>query len=305
MKKAFILSAILSFLSLTACTHSAKEKSIAIAENSYKQSINEWHRSREESLKADDGWLAVAGLFWLKEGHNTFGSANSNDIVFPEGKIAEQAGKFILTDNEVLLEADTTAGIIIDGVDLKQGVIYSADMKQAPVMKHGSLSWYVIKRGDKYGIRLRDTESEARKNFTGIKRYPVTLDWKLEAKLELNPFPKQVAITNVLGQTSQEQSPGALVFKIAGQQYRLDVLEEGAELFVIFADKTNGKETYGAGRYLYVDKPDGDGKTVIDFNKSTNPPCAFTSFATCPLPPKQNFLDVEILAGEKAYEVTH
>jgi len=127
-------------------------------------------------------------------------------------------------------------------------------------------------------------------------------EWRLEARLEQPPLPKQIAITNVLGQTSQEPSPGEVVFTVNGQEYRLDALEEGEELFIIFADKTNGTDTYGAGRYLYMPKPDASGKTYIDFNKAYTPPCAFTGFATCPLPPKQNFLSIAVPAGEKSGE---
>jgi uncharacterized protein len=309
MKNKLILAVIPILFSLVACTHSTKEQSPTEVTNKvnigYEQSINTWHKGREESLKKEDGWLALVGLFWLKEGRNTFGSSDKNDIVFPNNKLAAQAGAFILNHDQVLLEVADNTDVTIDGAVVKQTVVYNSEMEQAPEMKQGSLSWYVIKRGDKYGIRLRDAESEARKKFKGVERYPVASNWKLEAQLELNPFPKQIAITNVLGQTSQENSPGALVFTVAGQQYRLDVLEEGDELFLIFADKTNGTETYGAGRYLYAAKPGVDGKTILDFNKATNPPCAFTSFATCPLPPKQNFLAIKIPAGEKAYEGVH
>lgn len=273
---------------------------VADTDSSYVASIEEWHATRLDNLQKEDGWLALAGLYWLEPGENTFGSAKSNKIVFPEGKIAAQAGSFILDGDVVKLQVSKAADITINNEPVKQQVVYTSGTEHAPEMRYGSLKWVVIKRGDKYGVRLWDAKSEARQAFAGIERYPVLPTWKLEARLEQNPLPKQIPITNVLGQTSQEPSPGAVVFTVEGQQYRLDALEEGEELFIIFADKTNGTDTYGSGRYLYMPKPGADGKTVIDFNKAYSPPCAFTGFATCPLPPKQNFLPISITAGEKS-----
>lgn len=308
--KNYITAFGLAGLLLAGCTNSQSEKesvaTTAAADTTYVTEIDTWHAEREENLQKENSWLALAGLYWLEPGTNSFGSAEGNDVVFPEGKIAGQAGQFILNGDEVRLQVKDNADIKLKGEQVQQETtVFSPEMEEVPEMSHGSLTWVVIKRGDKYGIRLWDAESDARKNFTSIERYPVQPEWKLEARLEQNALPKQIAITNVLGQTSQEPSPGAVVFTIDGQQYRLDALEEGEELFIIFADKTNGSETYGSGRYLYIPKPGADGKTVIDFNKAYNPPCAFTGFATCPLPPKQNFLPIKVTAGEKAYEVGH
>lgn len=276
------------------------------ADTAYEASIDQWHAAREANLQQEDSWLALTGLYWLEPGENTFGSATHNDVVFPEGKIAAQAGSFILDGNAVRLQVNDGVNVQLNGEPLQQeAVVFAPEMEHAPELRHGPLKWTVIKRGDKYGVRLWDTESEARESFTGIARYPVQAAWKLEARLEQNPLPKQIPITNVLGQTSHEPSPGAVIFAVDGQQYRLDALEEGEELFIIFADKTNGTETYGSGRYLYIPKPGPDGKTVIDFNKAYNPPCAFTGYATCPLPPKQNFLPVTVTAGEKSYGEGH
>ena len=296
-------------LLLTGCTGSQSEnQGVAVGaatDEAYVESIDQWHVGREANLQKESGWLALAGLFWLEEGENTFGSAAGNDLVFPEGKIAAHAGTLLLTGDEVRLQTKKDADVTLNGVPAEEAVVYTSGMQEVPEMRHGSLSWFVIKRGDKYGVRLRDAESPAIAAFKGIARYPVQAAWKLEARLEQNPLPKQIAITNVLGQTSQEPSPGAVVFTVDGQEHRLDALEEGDELFIIFADKTNGTETYGSGRYMYIPKPGADGKTTIDFNKAYNPPCAFTGFATCPLPPKQNFLPIAVAAGEKAYEVGH
>ncbi|MHA6247011.1 DUF1684 domain-containing protein [Pontibacter sp. CAU 1760] len=290
---------------LFACSQpqeSPQTNKVPAAAAEYVETVNQWHHEREESLQKENSWLALAGLYWLEPGRNSFGSSGANDIVFPEGKIAPNAGAFILQGNEVWLEATPEASVLVNGQPPEgKALVFRPDMEAPQTMQHGALSWVVISRGDKYGIRLWDAEHPARQAFKGIARFPVTPSWKVEARLEQNALPKQIAITNVLGQTSQEPSPGAVVFTINGKQHRLDALEEGEELFIIFADKTNGNETYGAGRYLYIPKPGADGKTVIDFNKAYNPPCAFTGYATCPLPPKQNFLPLAIPAGEKSY----
>ncbi|OKL41942.1 DUF1684 domain-containing protein [Pontibacter flavimaris] len=308
MKKLLITAALAGFI-LTSCSQQKTDieaQSVETAmetDSSYVASIDAWHARRVENLQKEDGWLALAGLYWLEPGSNSFGSAEGNKIVFPKDRIAAQAGSFILEGDVVKLQISETAEITLDGEPVRQEAeVYTAGMEQPAVMRHGSLKWVVIKRGDKFAVRLWDAESEARRNFAGLERYPVQPEWRLEARLEQNPLPKQIPITNVLGQTSQEPSPGAVVFTVEGQQYRLDALEEGEELFIIFADKTNGTDTYGSGRYLYMPKPDSSGITYIDFNKAYTPPCAFTGYATCPLPPRQNFLPISVTAGEKSEE---
>ncbi|WP_276499095.1 DUF1684 domain-containing protein [Pontibacter litorisediminis] len=305
MKKHLIAATLAGFI-LSSCSESQPADTQGInqaaeADSGYVASIDAWHATRVQNLQKEDGWLALAGLYWLEPGSNSFGSAESNKIVFPEGKIAAQAGEFVLEGNVVKLQPAHGAGITLDGEPVQQEAeVYAPAMEQPAEMRHGSLKWVVIQRGDKYAVRLWDAESEARKSFAGLERYPVQPEWRLEARLEQNPLPKQIPITNVLGQTSQEPSPGAVVFRVDGQEYRLDALEEGEELFIIFADKTNGTDTYGSGRYLYMPKPDSSGKTYIDFNKAYTPPCAFTGYATCPLPPRQNFLPIAVTAGEKS-----
>jgi uncharacterized protein len=270
----------------------------------YVTAIEEWHAKRVENLKGPNGWLNLAGLFWLKEGMNTFGSGESNDIRFPEGKIAEQAGYFTLRNGTVTMEALENSDISIKGSSVKSIVAFHPDSSAsvAPRMEHGSLLWFVIKRDDQYGIRLRDRDSDGLRDFRGIERYPVDEKWRLKARFEKAEPGKTIDITNILGQTTPNPCPGTLVFEIDGAEQRLDaILEGGPELFIIFGDPTNSEETYPAGRYVYVDPPDSEGSTFIDFNKSYNPPCAFTQFATCPLPPRQNILTVPVTAGEKNY----
>jgi len=169
------------------------------------------------------------------------------------------------------------------------------------VAKVGRLSLFVIKRSDKYGIRLKDPDSQYRREFHGIESYPAKEEYKVTAKWL--PEPRKIPILNIVGQTEEMDSPGVAVFQLNGQEYRVrPVLEtpDAKELFYIFRDQTSAKETYGAGRFLYSAMPAG-GQVVLDFNKAYNPPCAFTPYATCPLPPAENRLAVRIEAGEKKY----
>lgn len=292
---------LLSWLA-TGCVESGgSAENKAVTTPAYVESVNEWHREREADLKGPDGWLTLAGLFWLQEGENTFGSGPDNSLTFPEGKIPGRAGILTLTGDTVRISINPEVEVLLDGQPVREGLLYTPEMAEVPKLTHGSLTWFVIKRGNKFGIRLRDLQNDALVHFKGIKRFPVKAEWMVEANLVKHPTPKQIPITNIVGQTSMQNSPGTLIFKLKGQQYQLDALEEGEQLFIIFADKTNGIETYGAGRYLYAAKPGPDGTTMLDFNKATNPPCDFVSYATCPLPPRQNFLPIMIEAGEKSY----
>ncbi len=264
----------------------------------YKTRLEEWHQKRVASLKREDGWLNLAGLFWLKEGENTVGRASDNKVVFPGG--AAHLGTFKLQNDVVQFTPTADAVVTVDGQKATgTQTIFTADAKPHTV-QHESLKWVVIKRGDQYGIRLRDLESEQLKNFHGIERFAINEKYRVTARLEKPSTPKTVAITNVLGQTSDQPLAGTLVFELEGKTYRLDATGE-EKLFIVFGDETNKKDTYGAGRFLYADQPSADGTTVLDFNQSINPPCAFTPYATCPLPPKQNKLAVRIPAGEKRF----
>jgi uncharacterized protein (DUF1684 family) len=184
---------------------------------------------------------------------------------------------------------------------------HDADENGPTIVQMGSIRFNVIKRGERFGLRVKDANARTRTEFAGLEYYPIDSQWRVEARLDpYNPI-KKIPIDDVTGMRSESDSPGALVFTLDGKEYRLDpVLEEGSdELFLIFRDDTSKDETYPAGRYLYAARPGPDGKTVIDFNKAYNPPCAFTPFATCPLPPLQNRLKTRIEAGEKRYDGAH
>jgi uncharacterized protein (DUF1684 family) len=255
------------------------------AASNFTTEIAAWHADREARLKAEDGWLSLAGLFWLHEGANPFGADSSLEIALPDGPA--HAGTFQLDHGKVTAAMD--------------GATHEVKPDSDDTVKVGRLRLLVIKRGERYGIRLKDPESEARREFKGIQSFPADESYRVTARWVAEP--RKIPILNVLGQTEESDCPGYAVFQMHGREYTLHPIfeEPGAkELFYIFKDETSGKETYPAGRFFYSDLPK-DGKVVLDFNKAYNPPCAFTPYATCPLPPPENRLTVRIEAGEKRY----
>jgi len=267
----------------------------------YEDSIVAWHHKRMQDLKAPNGWVNLVGLLWLKPGKNTFGSAQSNELIYQHKDMPTNAGVFTWeADNVKWVSQKGIATKIKDSL-INEIILYADDLKQAPQLVLGSLCWNLIKREDKIGVRLRDLKAPALKKFQSIPYFPIDTKYRVDAVLE-KPVNKQLMITNVLGQITAQETPGRLVFQLNGTTYKLDALDEGGdELFVIFGDATNEKETYPTGRFIYVSKPDATGHTFIDFNKAFNPPCAFTAFATCPLPPKQNILPIALKIGEKKF----
>ena len=269
--------------------------------NNYDQEIEQWKQKRINSLKKETGWLNLAGLFWLEQGKNSFGTGAKNKIIFPKGSLPEIAGNLILENGIVTLVNANDVNIKVNNEIVSQRVIFSTDSIKTPEISYSTYHWTIIKREDKIGIRLRNYNSEAVKKFNGTPRFATDSSWRFNAILKEPIVPTTIPITNVLGQTIQMKLLGKLIFSLKGEIISLDAVEEENQLFIIFGDATNGKQTYDAGRFLYADKPDSTGKTIVDFNKAYNPPCAFTPFATCPLPPKQNIIAIAITAGEKNY----
>jgi uncharacterized protein (DUF1684 family) len=271
-------------------------------DSAYRSEIETWRRQREARLKAEDGWLAVAGLFWLKEGPNTFGSGPGNAIALPPGSAPERAGTFELKQGKVTVSVGPDAAVTLAGKPVAGTTAVRSDNPgPADILKLGRLSMQVIDRSGRIGIRLRDPEAETRRRFLGLRWYPVREDLRVEARFVAWPAPRPIPIANVLGQVNDLPSPGYAEFRLEGRVLRLEpVIEEPGDdqLFYIFRDQTAGKGTYPAGRFMYSAKPK-DGAVVLDFNKAYSPPCAFTAYATCPLPPRQNRLPVSIEAGEK------
>jgi uncharacterized protein len=270
-------------------------------EKQYIQEIDGWYKKRIESLKEKDSWLSLAGLFWLNPGENSFGSDKSNGIIFPEGKAEDFMGWFDLKDGVVSVRLKPGVNITINDSVVTKMIMKNDNTPSPSILRYKTLSWFVIKREDKYGIRLKDSANPEFERFDGIDRYDVNPKWKVKAKFYPYDPVKNIEIPTIMGTIIKEPSLGYLQFQIDGKTFQLDPTGNinSKKLFIIFADQTNGDETYGAGRFLSVDFPHPDSTVYIDFNKAYNPPCAFTKYATCPLPPKQNQLAIEVTAGEK------
>jgi uncharacterized protein (DUF1684 family) len=269
----------------------------------YRTTINQWHKARIADLKMPNGWLNLEGLFWLHKGDNSFGSSNTADCFYNNPSFPALIGNFNYEGDSVTWKSTGANLIDIDKVKSKLNQSYKVFKTngKASVMDWNQFSWVVIKREDKVGIRFRNLKAKTLLEFKGIERFPINAAWKIQGKLE-QPVQDILMITNVLGQNTETKNAGKFIFEKNGQQYSLDVIDEGGEkLFIVFADQTSGVSTYGAGRFIEISKPDVNGNTEIDFNLAYNPPCAFTAFATCPLPPKQNRLALKIEAGEKNY----
>jgi uncharacterized protein (DUF1684 family) len=265
--------------------------------------VSAWRARRVESLTSDDGWLTLAGLFWLKPGANSFGRAPGNDLVLDNRALAERAGTFELSGGRVRFVAQPGSGVMHDGRTVGSLELASDAHGEPTVLASGALRFFIIERAGNLGVRVRDLENPHRVNFKGLDYFPVSTAWVLEARFEPYPPGRHIRIVNILGMEEDEQSPGAVVFVKDGRQWRLDtVLEEPGDqqLFIMFADATSGHETYGGGRFMYVPLP-AAGHVLLDFNKAYNPPCALNDFATCPLPPSQNRLKLRVEAGEKSY----
>ena len=272
------------------------------ADDAYVQALTKWRQEREATLKSDTGWLTVAGLFFLNQGRNTFGSGPLNDIVLP-ADAPPDAGVFELDGQKVSMRAKTP--LTVNGkettlVELRP----AASGNPADQLTIGALTLFVHVSGDRLAIRLRDRNSEIRRNFTGLKWFAPNDAYKVTGRFEPYAVPKTVKVPNILGDLETYTAPGVVAFTLNGQQHKLEVFESGSgdskRFFIVFRDLTSGKETYPSARFLYADLP-VNGQTTLDFNKAYNPPCAFNPYTTCPLPTEQNRMRVRIEAGELDY----
>lgn len=277
----------------------------ADAVSEYTKDIETWRAERVERLEAPGGWLSLIGLHWLKDGANTIGSGKDNAIVLAKGPA--KLGVATLKDGKVSIVLDPAAGATIDGHRKTSAALLDDSQPKPTTVAFDTVSFYLIKRGERIGLRVKDSAAPTRSGFLGIDYFPIDPSWRVTATwVPFKPAHK-LEIPNVLGDIDKLDVPGKAVFERDGKTYELlPVLEEpdADYLFFILADRTSGKLTYGAGRFLYTDMPK-DGKLVIDFNKAYNPPCAFTPFATCPLAPPENRLDLAVTAGEKKYRGHH
>ena len=271
----------------------------------YVPSVEKERADRLARLTKSDGWLSLIGLHFLQPGANTVGSAADNAIVFAAGP-AHLGTVTLSPEGRVAITLNPDTGARIDNRQLLSAELSDGEKSPLTVVKCGTISFFLIDRGGKKALRVKDTASPRLRHFLGLDYYPIDPSWRIEADWVPFDRPREVPIRNILGQVSPALIPGKAVFKRDGHTYELLPLIEGADepLFFVISDATSGTETYAAARFLYADPPQG-GKLVLDFNLAVNPPCAFTPFATCPLPPKENRLPIAVTAGEKKYRGEH
>lgn len=269
------------------------------AAEDYVQIIEGWRARRTETLRKPDGWLSLVGLHWLGEGPHRLGSDPKSDIVLPAGAPAT-VGTLEVSGKSVTLTAAPGVDLRMGGERRDRAVLEASD--DPAVVTVGTMSFQVVERTGRLALRVRDSQSPALQGFQGTEWFPVDPRWRVKARFEPYSPARTVQVPNYTGVATSETSPGVLVFTLGGQEHRLEALGSlsGKELFLVFGDRTNGKSTYSGGRFLYVAVPDAKGGVWVDFNRAYSPPCAFTPYATCPLPPAQNRLEAEIQAGEKA-----
>lgn len=263
-------------------------------DTAYLRELEHWRQERITDLKAD--WLPLVGLHWLQEGENRVGSERSNQVVLPLGP--PRLGSLELRGETVTFRADGSARVTIGGNPVRELRLQPDVSGEPTILEAGTLRLHLIRRGQRFGLRVKDLTSPAVRQLKKLEYFPVGSDYRVTA--DWAPANgKKLAILNVIGDVEQMPALGEARFRLHGREFRLyPIAGDDGRLFFIFSDLTRRKETYPAGRYLYADPP-RDGKVVLDFNKAYSPPCAFTAFATCPLPPKENRLEVRVEAGEK------
>ncbi len=275
---------------------------VAAPDAAYVQSFEKWKADQTDDLKQK--WLPLAGLYWLKPGASPFGSAADNAVVFPKGPA--HAGEFDLAGKAVSLKLLPDAHATIAGRSAASAILDPDTSGHPTEIEMGSLRFHVIVRGERVGIRLKDLESPAVAKFKGMTFYPLDLNYRVTAKWEPSDGKKTIDVPNVLGDVTPVPVAGTVVFNINGQEQRLTAWsgDSAKGLSFVFNDLTAKTDTYPGGRFLDTD-PVVNGTVILDFNRAYNPPCAVTPYATCPLAPKENRLQVAIAAGEKFDKSSH
>jgi len=276
---------------------------VSAASSQHAAEVERWRRRRVERLVSEDGWLSLTGLFWLADGENPLGADPASAIALPPQRGPASAGTIRLESGRAVFAPAPGLEARIDGRPLSGPTPLRSDAEADPsVLEIGPIRLQLLQRGGRFAVRVRDRDNPARGTLRPIPFFPVSVEWRLEATFEPASPPRTLPFPSVVGTVDLETCPGSLVFSVAGRQLRVDpVLERGeTDWWIVFGDRTNGVETYGGGRFVYAPPPVG-GHTVIDFNKAYNPPCVFTAYSTCPLPPPQNRLPIRVEAGEMAY----
>jgi uncharacterized protein (DUF1684 family) len=272
----------------------------ASAISAHEAEISEWRRQRHARLASDSGWLSLVGLEWLQQGENRLGSGDDADVRIPGGPA--DWGTITVSGDTLTYVPAAGAEVTIDDMPAGETRLVADSEGPPTVIRSGNLSMYVILRGS-YALRIKDTRAPTLLAFSAVDSYPIDASWRFDARFTPAEPGQTMAIANVLGQSENMPVIGFVEFERGGHTYRLvGLAEQGVNaLWFLFADRTSGRETYGAGRFLYSDGMPQNGRVVVDFNKAYNPPCAFNDYSTCPLPPQQNRLDVAVTAGEKGY----
>jgi uncharacterized protein (DUF1684 family) len=305
MKKAelgsmFSALAPLMMFFLLACPLGLQGDSSEPVAESYEETIKGWRQRRVERLTSDNGYLTQVGLEWLQQGENRLGSLESSTIRIPGGP--SDWGTIFVDGDEIKYRPAAGAGILVDGEEMAEATLLADNQGEPTLVSKGDMSFYVISRGS-YALRIKNRNSEDRMGFTGITSYNIQPDWRMKARFTRAAEGQTIEIANVLGQSEPSPVLGTVEFERDGETFRLIGLgdEQSSSLWFLFADRTSGRETYGAGRFLYSDGLPENGLVVVDFNKAYNPPCAFNDYSTCPLPPQENRLKLAVTAGEKKY----
>ncbi len=276
--------------------------SVGPAAQDYIAETESWRMEREARLTAEDGWLTVAGLFFLTEGDNSFGSSQINDIMIRTGP--EHAGIVTLDDRRITVRAATGTTLSVDGHDVATARLWPFEGNDRPTVTVGPLSLFAHYSGERLAIRMRDTESDIRRQFHGLRWFPVDDRYRVRGRYVAHDAPVTIELPNILGDVEVFQSSGSVALRVGGRELRMMAIDSGDQLWFIFRDMTSGAETYPAARFLYADAP-ANGMTVVDFNRAYNPPCAFNPYTTCPLPPPENRLPIRIEAGEMDYHTAN
>ena len=265
--------------------------------------LAQWRQQRVAALTSEKGFLTLVGLYWPDAGRSSFGRSKNSTFVLDHPAMPARAGEFLLSGTTLEFVAARRSRVLHDGQPVSRIALAPDTSGKPTILSLGTLQFFAIERDGRLGIRVRDTDSVRRREFPGLQYFDADASWKLDARFEPHVPTRTIPIMNILGMELEMPSPGALVFERDGQTWRLDAIDEdptAPTLFVMFADGTTGRETYGAGRFLDVPRPVA-GRVTLDFNRAYNPPCAFNTFATCPLPPPQNKLTLRIPAGEKNF----
>lgn len=270
-----------------------------MTDTTYTAEIEAWRAQAEASLRAENGWLALAGLFWLQVGENRFGGDPDLPIALPPDTVPALAGSLHYDGVTATLVAAPGVGLLVNGEPAATCPLRSDADGQPDLVQIGRVSFFLIQRGARLGVRARDPESPARRSFGGRRWFTPQPQYRISARFVPYEPPRTISNLNILGDTEEKLSPGYAAFTIDGQAVTLDATGGAGSLMFVFRDGTSGHETYGAARFLSAPAP-ADGAVELDFNKAVSPPCAFTAYATCPLPPRQNVLTVRIPAGELA-----